>query len=103
MKAACEVAQLRRAPLAAPFAWYLATRGAAHALHLEDTIGSIAPGCEADLVVLDLRSTPLIEFRMGFCRDLAEQLFVQIVLADERATRATWIAGELRYERERAR
>ena len=102
MKAACEVAQLRRTPLAAPFAWYLATRGAAHALHLEDTVGSIAPGCDADLVVLDLRSTPLIEFRMGFCRNLEEQLSVLIALGDERATRATWVAGELRYERDRA-
>lgn len=102
MKAACEVAQLRRTPLAAPFAWYLATRGAAQALQLEDTIGSIAPGCDADLVVLDLRSTPLIDFRMGFCQNLEEQLFVQIVLGDERATRATYVAGELRYARDRA-
>ncbi len=102
MKAACEVAQLRRTPLAAPFAWYLATRGAAHALHLEGTIGSIAAGCEADLVVLDLRSTPLIGFRMDFCRNLEERLFVQIVLGDERAIRATYIAGELRYQRDRA-
>jgi guanine deaminase len=101
MKAACKVAQLRRTPLAAPFAWYLATRGAAQALQLEDTIGSIAPGCEADLVVLDLRSTPLIDFRMGFCRNLEEQLFVQLVLGDERATRATYVAGELRYARDR--
>ncbi len=100
MKAACEVAQLRRKPLAAPFAWYLATRGAAHALQLEDTIGSIAPGCEADLVVLDLHSTPLIDFRLGFCRNFEDVLFLQIMLGDERATRATYIAGELRYERD---
>jgi guanine deaminase len=103
MNAACEVAQLRRTPLAAPLAWYLATRGAAQALHLEDTIGSIAPGCDADLVVLDLRSTPLLEFRMKSCRNLEEQLFAQIVLGDERATRATYVAGELRYERDCAR
>jgi guanine deaminase len=102
MKAACEVAQLRRTPLAAPFFWYLATRGAAQALDLEDTIGSLAPGCEADLVVLDLRSTPLIEFRMGSCRNLEEQLFVQLILGDERATRATYIAGEPRYQRDPA-
>lgn len=102
MKGAYEVAQLRRTPLATPFAWYLATRGAAQALQLEDTIGSIAPGCDADLVVLDLRSTPLIDFRMGFCQNLEEQLFVQIVLGDERATRATYVAGELRYARDRA-
>jgi guanine deaminase len=38
-----------------------ATRGAT-ALLPDDTIGSLAPGYEADLVVLDMKSTPLIEY-----------------------------------------
>ena len=41
--------------LSAGHAFYLATRGAARALYLDDRIGSIAPGMDADLVVLDLR------------------------------------------------
>src|ERR1700739_3237035 len=42
----------------------LATRGAAGALYLEGIIGSIAPGYEADLFVLDTHSTELIDYRM---------------------------------------
>ena len=54
---------------------------------------------EADLVVLDLRSTPLIDFRMKPGRGLAEQLFIQMTLADDRAVQATYVAGRLAYER----
>ena len=67
MGAAYQVAQLGGGSLSAPQAFYLATRGAAQALYLEDRIGSIAVGMEADLVVLNLKSTPLIEFRMKHC------------------------------------
>ena len=64
MQAASEVAQLGGHPLPPPCAWWLATRGAAEALDLGDRIGSIEPGRDADLVVIDLRSTSLIDFRM---------------------------------------
>jgi guanine deaminase len=99
MNEAYKVAQLNGFPLSAAQAFYLATRGAARALYLDDTIGSIAPGCEADLVVLDLRSTPLIELRMRHCRDVHEALFVQMTLGDDRAVRATWVAGEAKHVR----
>jgi guanine deaminase len=52
-------------------------------------------------VVLDLKSTPLIDFRMSHCRDIDEALFIQLIMGDDRATRATWVAGELRYDRDR--
>jgi len=92
---AYKASQLSRHPLSAAHAYYLATRGSAAALHLEDRIGSIAPGMEADLVVLDMRSTPLIAFRMDEARDFAEQLFVQMILGDDRAVQATYVAGRL--------
>ncbi len=100
MNEAYKVAQLSGFPLSAPQAFYLATRGAAMALYLEDKIGSIAPGMEADLVVLDLHSTPIIDFRMQYARDIMEVLFIQMTLGDDRAIRATYVAGELLYERE---
>ncbi len=94
-----KASQLNRQPLSAAHAYYLATRGSAAAMHLEDRIGSIAPGMEADLVVLDMRSTPLIAFRMDEARDFAEQLFVQMILGDDRAVQATYVAGLLAHSR----
>ena len=96
---AYKAAQLNRQSLSAGHAWYLATHGSARAMYLEDRIGSIAPGMEADLVVIDMRSTPLIDFRMDHARDFAEQLFVQMTLGNDRAIRATYVAGRLAYER----
>jgi guanine deaminase len=91
--AAYATAQLNGNTLGAPEAFYLATRGAAQALYLEDRIGSLAPGMEADLIVLDLRSTPLIEARMQRCETLEEMLFVQMTLADDRAVAERFVAG----------
>jgi guanine deaminase len=100
MQAAYEVAQLSGSPLSPSCALYLATRGAAHALDLDDRIGSVAPGMEADLVVLDLASTPVLEMRMAHARDIDEALAVQMALGDDRAVRATYVAGRCAYDRD---
>ncbi len=99
---AYKVAQLTGSTLSPGHAFYLATRGGAHALDLDDRIGSLAPGMEADLAVLDLNSTPLIAARMRHVDSLDEALFVQMMLADDRAIRATWVAGRKRFDREAA-
>jgi guanine deaminase len=100
MHDAYKVARLGGRSLSAAHAFYLATRGAAHALYMEDRIGSIAKGMEADVVVLDLKSTPLIEHRMRHCKDIDEALFVQMILGDERAIRVVYIAGEVGWTRD---
>jgi len=100
MQAASEVAHLGGHPLPPSCAWWLATRGAAQALDLDAHIGTIEPGREADLVVVDLRSTPLIDFRMRHVDDLDEALAVQMALGDDRAIRATYIAGRLAFDRD---
>ena len=97
MGAAYQVAQLGGAQLSAALAFYLATRGAAQSLYLEDRIGSIAVGMEADLVVLNMKSTPLIEFRMKHVNSLEEALFVQMTMGDERAVACTIVAGATNY------
>jgi guanine deaminase len=96
---AYKVAQLNGNTLSAGHAFYLATRGTAKALYLEDKIGSIAPGMEADVIVLDLKATPIIEYRMRHCRDIHEVLFILMTLGDDRAVQATYIAGNLAYQR----
>lgn len=94
-----KVAQLNGNPLSAGHAFYLATRGTAQALYLEDKIGSIAPGMEADVIVLDLKSTPAIEYRMRACKDFEEALFIQMTMGDDRAVKDTYISGSLAYSR----
>jgi guanine deaminase len=100
MQAASDVAQLLGHPLSARRAWWLATRGAARALDLDDVVGSVAPGRDADLVVIDLRSTPLIDFRMRHVDGIDDVLAVQMALGDDRAIRATYVEGRLAWDRD---
>lgn len=96
---AYKAAQLNSYALSAGHAYYVATRGTAHAMYLEDKIGSIAPGMEADIVVLDMKSTPIIDYRMQFAKDFEEALFIQMTLGDDRAVQATYVAGRLVHSR----
>ncbi|MFB0489940.1 guanine deaminase [Methylobacterium sp. OAE515] len=98
---AYKVAALQGTKLDALRAFWLATLGGAEALRLDDRIGRIAPGYEADLCVLDLGATPLLGFRTGTCRDIEELLFVLMILGDHRTVRATWVAGECVYDNRR--
>jgi guanine deaminase len=100
MQAASEIAQLRGAPLAPICAWWLATAGGAAALDLAAHVGNAEVGHDADLIVLDLAATPLIEFRMRYVRDIDEALAVLMALGDDRAVRATYIAGHLAWDRD---
>ena len=99
MKAAYEIAQYHRYSLSPEEAFYTATLGAARTLHLDEKIGRIAPGHEADMTVIDLNSTPIIQNRMKRAENIGDILFAQIVLADDRAIRATYADGELVYDR----
>ncbi|AVY93932.1 guanine deaminase [Microvirgula curvata] len=91
---AYKAAQFHGFPLSAAQAIYLATRGNARALGLDDRIGAIEAGMEADIAVLDLMSTPLIAYRMKYARDWQDALFIQMTLGDDRAIAATYIAGQ---------
>ena len=96
---AYKVARMNQTRLDSIQAFYLATRGGAEALDLADQIGSVAPGYEADLIVLDLAATPLMKFRMEFTRTVEEKLFALMTLGDDRAVRATYVAGQKVHER----
>ena len=96
MAAAYEVAQLRGNALHPAQLWWLATVGSARALHADHQIGNIAPGMEADLVVIDLASTPAIEQATRRADDLWQALFPTIMMGDDRAVKAVWVGGKPR-------
>jgi guanine deaminase len=84
-------------------AWALlhgATRGAAQALHLAGEIGSLEPGCQADVCVWDWASHPLASRRQGVARDLHEQAFAWVCAGDEADLVETWVAGVRQYVRD---
>ncbi|MFN7222802.1 MAG: guanine deaminase [Paracoccaceae bacterium] len=93
MAAAYEVAQLKGRALHPAELWWLATQGSARSLHADHLIGNISPGLEADLVVVDLASTPAIEQATRRADDIWQALFPTIMMGDDRAIRATWVAG----------
>jgi guanine deaminase len=93
MKAAYEIAQLRGYSLHPARAYYLAALGSASVLNLTGKVGNLAAGYDADIIVIDLNSRPVIEQRMRHADSLWEALFVQMILGDDRAIRATYIAG----------
>lgn len=99
LAAAYAVLQLRGQRLTSLEAFYFATLGAARALELEHAIGNLAPGKEADFLVLDPGATPLLARRFERAADLAEQLFVLMTLGDDRAVAATYVMGERLHSR----
>ena len=98
---AYKVAQLRGNKLTAIQSYYLATRGSAESIQLENKIGSLEKGFEADIVVWDMKSSDLIEFREKFSKDWKESLFNQLIMADDRSVRETYVYGQLVYNRDK--
>jgi guanine deaminase len=93
MAAAYEVGQLRGRALHPAELWWLATAGSAQSLHASDRIGTIAPGMEADLVIVDLASTAAIEQATRRAEDIWQAIFPTIMMGDDRAIHATWVNG----------
>ena len=93
MAAAYEIGQLNGSPLHPAQLIWLATAANAGSLHLRSEIGNLEPGKEADIAVLDLRSTRDIELRADRAEDIWEEIFPTIMMGDERAVEAVWIGG----------
>ena len=93
MAAAYEIGQLTGTALHPAQLYWLATAGSADAMHMGDLIGNIAPGMEADLIALDLASTPAIAQRAASAEDIWEALFPTIMMGDDRAVKAVWVNG----------
>lgn len=93
MAAAYEIGQLRGTPLHAAELLWLATAGSARALHLDNSIGNLGVGMEADFIVMNLGSTPAIAQRSSRAQDIWESLFATIMMGDDRAISETYVAG----------
>jgi len=102
MNEAHKVARMGGHHLTATRMFWLATAGAAEALDLGETIGTLAPKSEADFVVLDPQATPLLARRTAHARSLEELLFALALLGDDRAVYETYVAGK-RVHRRRER
>ena len=101
MGEAYKVGQLQGDALDPLHAFYLATLAGARALHIDGEVGNLAPGKEADFLVLDLAATPLLARRTARTRTLAELLFVLAILADDRTVERTYLMGEPAHARDR--
>ncbi|NOX81752.1 MAG: guanine deaminase [Alphaproteobacteria bacterium] len=99
MRAAYEAARYHGVVLHPAEAFWMATCAGAKAMRLDDRLGNLAPGMDADLVVLDLKSNPLLARRVARAEDFFDVLFAQIIMADERAVKATYVAGTIVHQR----
>ncbi len=93
MAATYEIAQLRGIAVHPSQLIWLATEGSARALHMSGGIGHLGVGASADLCVIDLASTPLIAQRSARAETPWDALFPTIMMGDDRAIKATWVAG----------
>lgn len=100
MGEAYKVGQLGGEVLDPLHAFYLATLAGARALKLDDRIGNLAPGKEADFLVIDLAATPLLARRTAGAKTIAEKLFVLSILGDDRCIERTYLAGEPAHARD---
>lgn len=93
MAAAYEIGQLNDNVLHAAQLLWLATQGSAKSLHLQDKIGALEVGMEADITVLDLASTPAIAQRHANAKTHWDAIFPTIMMGDDRAIAQVWIGG----------
>lgn len=94
---AYKVAMLHDRYLSPVRSLYMATRGGAETLGLEDRIGSIDVGMDADIVVVDLKPTEFLEWRLQFAEDVVSKLFILQTIGPENIIKATYIAGKKVY------
>jgi guanine deaminase len=88
-----KVLQLRSQRLDPLRSFYMMTLGNARAMGLEDRIGSLRAGRDADLVVLDSRATPQMALRMEAVDTLANELFLLQTCGDDRSVVETYVMG----------
>ena len=77
--------------------YHMATLGNAKLLHQDSETGSLDQGKWADIIVLDPQATPVLKSRHELSQSIKGILFALMILGDDRAISATYIAGK-RYD-----
>ncbi|MGO4892907.1 guanine deaminase [Flavobacterium sp. W21_SRS_FM6] len=95
---AYKICQLKGNQLDPMHGLYLMTQGAALGLGLEHHIGNLNPGTDADFVILDPMFDELSSLRFAHHHTPQDLIFGLSMLADDRATVATYIAGKPVYQ-----
>ena len=93
---AYKICQLRGYSMNPFESFYTLTLGNARAMTLDDKIGTLDAGTEADIVVLDSKATSALRARMVGTPTLAEELFALQILGDDRSIVETYVAGTAR-------
>ncbi|NNU58769.1 guanine deaminase [Ochrobactrum soli] len=89
-----KILQLREQRLNPFQSFYMMTLGNARALSMEDKIGTLDEGTEADIVVLDSAATSPMRLRMAAGATLEQELFLLQTVGDDRAIVETYVAGK---------
>ena len=69
--------------------------GTDKAMHVEKEIGNLRVGYSADVIAIDLKATDVIAQRADLANDIWEAIFPTLMMGDDRAIAATFIAGNL--------
>ncbi len=93
MDEAYKIQQLQGARLNPFESFYFMTLGNAQALSLEDRIGTLEPGTDADFIVLNMAATPAMALKAEVVNSLADELFLLQTMGDDRAIAETYVAG----------
>ena len=94
--------KIKRQALCSFEAFYQATLGGASSLYLEDKIGKLEAGYEADFIVIDFKPDTLQDLRIRKIEEseksaiekLEEKLFALMIMGDDRNILATFINGK---------
>ena len=76
----------------------MATRGNAKVIGLGNETGALEAGKWADVVVLSAEATPALRSRQEISQSLEDILFSLIIMGDDRAVAATYVAGRKAYQ-----
>ena len=81
---------------------YQCTQGTAVSMSLEDKIGNLNTGTEADFIVINVDNLPILKQRIRHVADIKSRLFALLLLGNESVVQSTYVAGQRVYERHAA-